>query len=37
MKGLGYGHPHWGQGMWKGELATGHEFFDPRQLDPLAP
>jgi hypothetical protein len=23
--------------MWKGELATGHESFDPRQLDPLAP
>ena len=22
--------------MWKGELATGHESFDPRQLDPLA-
>ena len=37
MKGLGYGHPEWGQGMWKGELATGHESFDPRQLDPLAP
>ncbi len=36
MKGLGYGHPEWGQGMWKGELATGHESFDPRQLDMLA-
>ncbi|HTO58132.1 MAG TPA: hypothetical protein VMJ74_10060 [Pseudomonadales bacterium] len=36
MKGLGYGHPEWGQGMWKGELATGKESFDPRQLDPLA-
>lgn len=36
MKGLGYGHPEWGQGMWKGELATGYERFDPRQLDPLA-
>ena len=22
--------------MWKGELTTGHERFDPRQLDPLA-
>ena len=30
MKGLGYGHPEWGQGMWKGELATGHESFDPK-------
>ena len=37
MKGLGYGHPEWGQGMWKGELATGAESFDPRQLDLLAP
>ena len=37
MKGLGYGHPQWGQGMWKGELAVGGESFDPLQLDPLAP
>ena len=36
MKGLGYMHPEWGQGMWKGELALGGETFDPRQLDPLA-
>ena len=37
MKGLGYMHPEWGQGMWKGELATGGESFWPDQLDPLAP
>jgi hypothetical protein len=37
MKGLGYGHPEWGQGMWKGELALGGESFDPRQLNPLEP
>jgi hypothetical protein len=37
MKGLGYSHPVWGQGMWKGELETGHEAFDPMTLDPLAP
>jgi hypothetical protein len=37
MKGLGYGHPEWGQGMWKGDLAVGHESFDPRQLNPLEP
>ena len=37
MKGLGYGHPEWRQGAWKGELATGHESFDTRQLDHLAP
>ena len=37
MKGLGYGHPHWGQGMWKGELAVGSESFEPDSIDPLAP
>lgn len=37
MKGLGYGHPEWGQGLWKGELAVGSESFDPSQIDPLAP
>ena len=35
MKGLGYGHPEWGQGMWKGELAIGGESYDPRDLDLL--
>ena len=37
MKGLGYGHPEWRQGAWKGELEIGGESFDPRQLDNLAP
>ncbi len=37
MKGLGYGHPVWGQGMWKGELEIGHEAFDPMTLEPLNP
>ena len=37
MKGLGYGHPVCGQGMWKGDLEIGGESFDPRQLDLLAP
>ena len=37
MKGLGYGHPRWGQGMWKGELEIGGESFDPSTLDLLAP
>ena len=37
MKGLGYGHPVWGQGMWKGELAIGGESFDVAALDLLAP
>lgn len=37
MKGLGYGHPKWRQGAWQGELATGHESFDPEDLDLLRP
>ena len=37
MKGLGYGHPVWGQGMWKGELEIGGDSFDPMHLDLLAP
>lgn len=37
FKGLGYGHPTWGQGMWKGELEIGGESFDPLDLDPLQP
>ena len=36
MKGLGHGHPQWGQGMWKGELEIGGELFDPMTLNPLA-
>ena len=37
FKGLGYGHPVWKQGAWQGELATGHESFDPEELNLLAP
>ena len=37
FKGLGYGHPSWGQGMWKGDLELGGESFDPLELDPLSP
>jgi hypothetical protein len=37
MKGLGYLHPVWGQGVWRGELEIGGESFDPASLDPLAP
>jgi hypothetical protein len=37
MKGIGYTHPEWGHGMWKGELATGHESFDPAAIDLLQP
>ena len=37
MKGLGYSHPVWGQGMWKGELEIHGESFDPATLPLLAP
>jgi hypothetical protein len=37
FKGLGYGHPKWRQGAWHGELALGHESFDPEELDLLKP
>jgi hypothetical protein len=33
MKGLGYFHPVWRQGVWQGELETGGESFDPATLD----
>ena len=36
FKGLGYGHPSWGQGTWQGELEVAGESFDPMDLDPLA-
>jgi hypothetical protein len=37
MKGIGYTHPEWGHGNWKGELAIGHETFDPATIDLLSP
>lgn len=37
MKGIGYSHPEWGHARWKGELAMGHESFDPATLDMLRP
>jgi hypothetical protein len=35
MLGIGYQHPEWGHGFWKGEEATGHEQLDLEELDPL--
>jgi hypothetical protein len=37
MRGIGYGHPEWGHGCWKGELSTGHESVDPDAIDMLHP
>jgi hypothetical protein len=36
MKGIGYTHPEWGHGMWKGELAIGGECWRTADLDPMA-
>jgi hypothetical protein len=36
MKGIGYTHPQWGHGWWKGELAIGGESWKSADLDPLA-
>jgi hypothetical protein len=35
MKGIGYGHPEWLHGGWKGELTVEREDFRPDALDPL--
>lgn len=37
MLGLGYLHPEWSHGVWKGEEASGHERWVVSELDPLAP
>ena len=36
MKGIGYTHPEWGHGQWKGELAIGGESWKSDDLDPMA-
>lgn len=36
MKGLGYQHPKWVPGVYKGELVTGVESWKVDELDPLA-
>jgi hypothetical protein len=36
MKGIGYQHPDWAHGVWKGELAIGGESWRCDDLDPLA-
>ncbi len=37
MLGLGYGHPEWGHGVWKGELAVAGDRWDLPVTDPNAP
>jgi hypothetical protein len=36
MKGIGYTHPEWGHGRWRGELATAGESWKLGDLNPLA-
>jgi hypothetical protein len=36
MKGIGYLHPEWGHGRWKGELEIGGESWKCDDLDPIA-
>ena len=36
MKGIGYQHPEWGHGKWKGELAIGGESWNIDDVDPLS-
>ena len=33
MKGIGYSHPEWGHGMWKGELEMASESWDLADVD----
>ena len=33
MKGIGYAHPEWGHGRWKGELALGGESWKIEDCD----
>jgi len=37
MRGLGYMHPEWGHGHYKGELATGFEVYDLAAIAPADP
>ena len=37
MLGIGYGHPEWAHGSWKGELAVGAERWSLPVADPCAP
>lgn len=37
MKGIGYLHPDWGHGRWKGELEIAAESWQLDEINPLAP
>jgi len=37
MKGIGYGHPSWSHGGYKGDLSVEREAWKPSELNPLEP
>ena len=37
MSGLGYGHPEWGHGHYRGDLDVGYDVYDPAKCDPNDP
>ena len=37
MKGIGYSHPEWGHGVWKGDLVVGAESWRVAEQHPLDP
>jgi len=37
MTGLGYLHPEWGHGVWKGDAAIAGEAWDLTDVDPMVP
>ena len=37
MRGIGYFHPEWAHGVWKGEHAAGGECWKLDELDPALP
>ena len=37
MLGIGYFHPEWSHGVWKGESASGYDEWRLADIDPAAP
>jgi len=37
MRGIGYGDPEWGHGVWKGEDVTSGALFRQSEIDPMEP
>ncbi|HKD23002.1 MAG TPA: hypothetical protein VKB71_13385 [Rhizomicrobium sp.] len=37
MSGIGYGHPEWGHGQYKGDLAVGYDSFETASVDEKIP